>query len=134
MPVGMESGGPNSLGDRDGRREPRLAVDLSARILGRTPRLARVVDLSARGTLVRSEVALAPGAVVDLEIELPDGALRAKARVAEGTIDGDSLPGPPARFLTGLEFLGLAAADERRLRSFLRAESKRKRSAHTPPS
>ena len=42
-----------------------------------------------------------------------------KARVAEASIDGDSLPDARQRHLAGLEFLGLAAIDEVRLR-FLR--------------
>jgi len=134
MRVGMEPGGPERHGGAEGRREARLAVDLPATIGGRAPRGGRVVDLSLRGALVRSEVHLAAGAVVDLTIELPDGALGAKTRVVEASIDGDSLPGPPARFLSGLEFFSLAAADEQRLRSFLGRESKRRRGAHSLPS
>ena len=76
----------------------------------------------------------ASGAVVDLSIELPDGVLRTKTRVAETSIDGDSLPGPSPRVLAGLEFLALAAADELRLRAFLDIEAKRRRGAHTPPA
>ncbi len=71
---------------------------------------------------------------MDLDVEMPDGTLRTKARVAEASIDGDSLPEAQHRFLAGLEFLGLAAADELRLRSFISAESRRRRGAHTPPS
>jgi hypothetical protein len=110
---------------------PRLAVDLDARLGGRSPRPGRVVDLSLQGCLVRSEAPLVGGSVVDLRVELPDGALRVKACVAEASLDGDSLPGPPARFLSGLEFLGLSAADELRLRTFLEAESRRRRGAHS---
>ena len=64
------------------------------------------------------------GVVVDVQIDLPNGPLRTKARVAQSFVDGDSLPGP-AHYLTGLEFLGLAAADVPRLRSFIEAESRR---------
>ena len=60
--------------------------------------------------------------------------LRTKARVAEASIDGDSLPGPARRVLAGLEFLALAAADELRLRAFLDVEAKRRRGAHAPPA
>jgi hypothetical protein len=134
MRVGMEPGDPEGHGDAEGRRDARLAVDLPARIVARRPGRGRVVDLSLRGALVRGEVALAAGTVVDLTIELPGGALSAKARVAEASIDGESLPGPPARFLTGLEFISLAAADEQRLRSFLGGESKRRRGAPSLPS
>jgi len=86
------------------------------------------------GCLVRADATLDAGAVVDLSIELPDGVLRTKARVAEASIDGDSLPGPSPRVLAGLQFLALAAADELRLRAFLDAEAKRRRGAHTPPA
>ena len=57
--------------------------------------------------------------------------LRVKARVAEASIDGDSLPEAQQRFLAGLEFLGLAAADGVRLRMFVDAEWRRRRGAHT---
>lgn len=134
MPVGMQPGDPEGRGDAEGRREARLAVDLPAKIAGRRAGGGRVVDLSLRGALVRGGVALAAGAVVDVDIELPGGTLSAKARVAEASIDGESLPGPPARFLTGLEFISLAAADEQRLRLFIEAESKRRRGAPSLPS
>ncbi len=111
-----------------------MPVDLPATLGGRAPRVARVVDLSSLGCLLRSEAALARGAVVDLRLQMPDGVLRAKARVAEASIDGDSLPESRQSFLAGLEFLGLAAADEVRLRSFVDAECRRRRGAHTPPS
>ena len=110
-----------------------MPVDLAATLGGREPRVARLVDLSVVGCLVRSETALDGGSLVDLLVELPDGALRTKARVAEASIDGDSLPGARQRFLSGLEFFGLAAADEIRLRRFVAAESRRRRGAHPAP-
>jgi hypothetical protein len=134
MPVVMQAGGPERHGSGGGRRETRLAVDLPARIGGRTAHGGRVVDLSLRGVLVRCDASVSVGAVVDLRIELPDGTLRAKARVAEASVDGESLPGPSPRFLAGLEFLSLAAADEQRLRSFLGRESKRRRGARSLPT
>ena len=108
-------------------------MDLAAVLAGRAQRPARVVDVSRIGCLVRSEKALDGGAVVDLRFELPDGPVRTKARVAGASLDGDSLPDRP-RFLAGLEFLGLAAADDARLRHFIDAEAKRRRGAHTPPA
>jgi hypothetical protein len=99
-------------------------VDLPASLGGRSPRAARVIDVSLVGCLLRCEADLDAGAVVDLQLELPDGPLRTKARVAQSSLDGQSLPGPP-RYLAGLEFLGLAAADEPRLRAFLESESRR---------
>jgi hypothetical protein len=120
--------------DKPERRRPRLAVDLAATVSGRDSREARVVDLSLVGCLVRSAAALDPGAVVDLQVELPDGRrLRAKTRVAEASIDGDSLPAGGASFLAGVEFLDISAADEILLRAFLAAEAKRRRGAHAAP-
>jgi len=130
----MSPGGPKSHDGRDVRRGQRVPVDLPARIGGRPTRPARVADLSLVGCLVRTGATLDAGAVVDLSVELPDGVLRTKARVAESSIDGDSLPGPLPSVLAGLEFLALAAADELRLRAFLDAEAKRRRGAHTPPA
>jgi hypothetical protein len=109
-------------------------VDLVATLGGRDPRAVRVVDLSLVGCLVRLEAGLDRGAVVDVHLELPDGRLRAKARVAEASIDGDSLPADRRSFLAGLEFLELSAADEIRLRSFVAAASKRNKGAHASPS
>ena len=109
-------------------------MDLPASLGGRLARPARVVDLSLVGCLARLEAPLDEGVVVDLGVELPDGTVRMKARVAESSVDGDSLPGPSRRFLAGLEFLALAAADELRLRAFLEAEVKRRRGAHPAPS
>ena len=111
-----------------------MAVDLAAMLGGRCARTARVVDLSLVGCLIRSEAPLDAGAVVDVRVEMPDGLLQAKARVAESLLDGASLPGERPRFLSGLEFMGIAAADEVRLRAFVAAEAKRGRGAHTAPS
>ena len=122
---------------RDARRTregARVKVDLPATLGAREPRPARVVDLSERGCLVGSEKPLARGAVVDLNVELPDGPLRVKARVAEASIDGDTLPDARRRFLSGLEFLGLAAVAGVRLRTFVDAEWRRSRGAHPAPS
>jgi hypothetical protein len=130
----MGRSGPVNHEGRDERRDRRVAVDLPATLGGRRARPARVADLSLVGCLVRTEASLDAGAVVDLRMELPDGALRTKARVADASVDGDSLPGPSKRFLAGLEFLALAAADEIRLRAFLDAEARRRRGAHTPPA
>jgi len=130
----MSPGGPANHDGREERRGPRLAVDLPATLGGRRDRPARVADLSLVGCLVRTEASLVAGSVVDLRVELPDGDLRTKARVAEASVDGESLPGPSKHFLAGLEFLALGAADELRLRAFLDAEASRRRRAHTPPA
>jgi hypothetical protein len=99
-------------------------VDLPASVGARSAGAARVVDASLVGCLLRCETDLDGGTVVDLQLELPDGPLRTKARVAQCSLDGHSLPGP-RRYLAGLEFLGLAAADEPRLRALLESESRR---------
>ena len=85
------------------------------------------------GCLLRTEAALARGAVLDVTLELPDGPLRTKGRVAEASIDGEAPPGPQS-FLAGVEFLSLAASDETRLRAFLDAEIKRRRVENPPPA
>jgi len=130
----MSPGGSARHDGRDERRGRRAAVDLPANLGGRRARSARVVDLSLVGCLVRTEASLDAGAVVDLRVDLPDGVLRTKARVADASVDGDSLPGPSKQFLAGLEFLALAAADELRLRAFLDTEARRRRGANTPPA
>ena len=131
--AGMSAeGGPGSKGG-DGRRRPRTPVDLEAVVAGRTPRRARVADLSLLGCLVRTEAALSRGAVLDLTLGLPDGPLRVKGRVAEASVDGETPPSAPG-FLAGLEFMALAVADQIRLRAFLEAEAKRRQVAHTPPA
>ena len=130
----MNVTGPESHDGRDDRRGRRVAVDLPATLGGRHARPVRVVDLSVVGCLVRTDTSLVTGAVVDLRVELPDGSLRTKARVAAASIDGDSLPGPSRHFLAGLDFLALGAADAVRLRAFLDDEAKRRRGAHTPPA
>ena len=117
----------------DGRRGPRMPVDLQATLGGRQPRKARAVDLSVVGCLLRTDAALAGGAVLDLTLELPDGPLRTKGRVVEATLDGEAPPGPRS-FLAGIEFLSLGASAEARLRGFLAAEAKRRQGAHTPPA
>jgi len=129
----IEHEGFGGIGGRDGRRGRRVTVDLPASVGGRSPHQARVVDVSLVGCLLRCDADLDAGAVVDLVLELPDGEVRTKARVAQSSVDGASLPGP-ARYLAGLEFLGLAAADEPRLRSFLDTEARRRAGAPQPPS
>ena len=117
----------------DGRRGQRTAVDLEVLIGGRTARAGRVADLSLTGCLVKTGTTLAKGAVLDVTLTLPDGPLQVKGRVAEASRDGEAPPGEAA-FVAGIEFLALAAADEGRLRSFLDAETKRRRVARTPPA
>jgi c-di-GMP-binding flagellar brake protein YcgR len=101
------------------RRAPRLPVELSARLRGRTPQPARVVDLSVSGCLVRADRALEPGAIRDVEIELPGGPFHAKARVRQSCLDGQAEAGSRTAYLLGLEFLRIEAGEEEALRRYL---------------
>ena len=93
-----------------------------------------MIDLSLRGCLIRGDAALDVGAIFDLALTLEGSLLAVKVRVAETSLDGDSLPDSQPRYLAGLQFLSLPAADELRLRSFLESESRRRRSADAPPA
>lgn len=103
---------------------PRLPVSFPARLGGRVPRAATLVDLSLSGCLLRCDKALGPGSIHDLELGLPEAPLRAKARVSCSSREG-AAEGEAERFLVGLEFLQLAAGDAVRLRVFLDAEARR---------
>jgi hypothetical protein len=124
----MGQGNIGGMDGRESRRGRRVAVDLAASVGGRSPQAVRVVDVSLVGCLGRCYRRHDTGAVIDLQVELPDGPVRTKARVVQSCLDGQSLPGPK-RHLAGLEFLGLAATDEPRLRAFLESESRRRAGA-----
>ena len=115
--------------DTGRRRSARLSVERDGRVAGRHPRPVKVLDLSASGCLVRSDAPLEPGAILDLELALGPDTIATKARVSHASIDGAAQPGEPARFLTGLSFLGLSAREEAALRRFLDEERRRRRSA-----
>src|SRR5262245_18814508 len=119
--------------ERQSRRGQTMSADITAVEGGRQKKTARALDLSLDGSLLATEAALARGAVLDVTLELPDGPLRTKGRVAEASIDGAAPPGPQC-FLAGVEFLALAASDETRLRAFLDAEIKRRRVENPPPA
>jgi hypothetical protein len=91
-----------------------------------------LLELSATGCLVRCEGRLVNGAIHDVEIDLADGEaapLLAKVRVADASLDGAS---EESRSLAGLEFLGLPAVEEVRLRRFLDAERRHRQRADAP--
>ena len=111
------------------RRSPRLAVERDGQLSGRHPRAVKILDLSAAGCLVRTDAPLEPGAILDLELRLGPDTIAAKVRVSHACIDGAAQPDQPARFLTGLSFLGLSAREEAALRRFLEDERRRRRSA-----
>jgi len=128
---------PAARGKGDGpgrRRAPRLAVAIEASLSGRAPRSVTVIDLSLVGCLVRGDAVFDVGAIFDLALTLEGSPLAVKVRVAETSLDGDSLSESRPRHLAGLQFLSLPAADELRLRSFLESEGRRRRSADTPPA
>jgi hypothetical protein len=77
------------------------------------------VELSARGCLVSTSQRIAPGAILDLRIDLEDGPFAAKARVADSAIDGSRLSDEAVRYLIGLHFLDIRAPDEQRLLRYL---------------
>jgi len=84
-------------------------------LLGREERPVQLVDLSVGGCLVSGDARLAPGAIHDLRLELEDGPLTAKVRVADSSVDGASLDRETPLYLSGLQFVALPAGDERRL-------------------
>jgi hypothetical protein len=114
------------------RRAPRVRVERPGRLTGRAPHPVTVMDLSLTGCLVRCVALLDAGAVLDLAIDLEDGPLTAKVRVAEASVDGTAAADGPG-CLAGLEFLGLPARAETRLRRFLDEERRRRRSADAAP-
>jgi hypothetical protein len=87
-----------------------------------------VLDLSATGCLVRCDNLLDAGAILDLQVDLEPGGAEpfvAKVRVAGSSLDGAVTDG--GRVLAGLEFVGLPARDDVRLRRFLEEERRRRR-------
>jgi hypothetical protein len=85
-----------------------------------------VQDLSLTGCLLQSPTGLEAGAIVDVRVEMAAQTLFTKARVIDTSVDGAALPAA-LRYLVGLEFVGLAARATADLRSFLEAESRRRR-------
>lgn len=115
-------------GEASGRRSPRLSIRLDGSLKGRQPRDVQLLDLSATGCLARAPAPLDPGAIFDLELRLPAAPFTAKVRVSSCALDGSAAPAESARYLVGLEFLGLPAQEADALRRFL-ADEQRRRSA-----
>ena len=114
------------------RRAPRLRVERRGSLRGRVSRTITLLEISATGCLVRCEGRLLSGAIHDIELDLEDGhptPLLAKVRVADASLDGAS---EEARSLAGLEFLGLSAVEDARLRRFLDRERRERRRADAP--
>jgi hypothetical protein len=119
--------------DKSRRRAPRRATEISGSLSGRTPRPVTVVDLSLTGCLVRGDAALDRGAILDLRLDLSARPIEVKVRVADSSVEGESLASGHPRFLTGLQFLGLPAGAAARL-SRLLATERRRRGGALPPS
>jgi hypothetical protein len=115
------------------RRAPRLTVERHGRVKGRLPHAIVVIDLSLTGCLVRCGTLLKSGAILDLEMDLDDGPLSTKVRVADASVDGVASGGDGQACLAGLEFMGLPPREDARLRRFLDEERKRRRSADASP-
>ena len=101
------------------RRAPRLSVERPGRLKGRLPHIITVIDLSLTGCLARCGTLLKSGAILDFEMDLDDGPLSAKVRVADGSVDGAASSDHGQGCLAGLEFLGLPLREDARLRRFL---------------
>jgi hypothetical protein len=116
------------------RRASRLSTRLDGQLSGRRPQDVTVLDLSLTGCLVRCGARPERGTVLDLTLSLEAETLTVKVRVADSSVDGSSLPDAMPGFLAGLEFLSVPAQQLGRLRQFLDAEERRRRSADAPPS
>jgi c-di-GMP-binding flagellar brake protein YcgR len=115
------------------RRAPRLSVERAGRLQGRLPHAITVIDLSLTGCLVRCGTLLKSGAILDFEMNLDDGPLSTKVRVADASVDGSASGEDNQSCLAGLEFMGLPPREDARLRRFLDEERKRRRSADASP-
>jgi len=115
------------------RRAPRLSIERPGRLKGRLPHAITVIDLSLTGCLARCGTLLKAGAILDFEMDLDDGPLSAKVRVADASVDGAAAVDHDHGCLAGLEFLGLLPREDARLRRFLDEERRRRRSADASP-
>ena len=115
------------------RRAPRLTVERPGRLKGRLPHAIVVIDLSLTGCLVRCGTLLKSGAILDFEMDLDDGPLSTKVRVADASVDGVARGEDGQACLAGLSFLGLPPREDARLRRFLDEERRRRRGADASP-
>ena len=122
-------------GDRIRRswRRARASPSNGPGVKGRLPHAIVVIDVSLTGCLVRCGTLLKSGAILDFEMDLDDGPLSTKVRVAEASVDGVASGDAGQACLAGLEFLGLPPREDARLRRFLDEERKRRRSADASP-
>ena len=94
-----------------------MDVSLPAQLGARQAHAATLIDLSARGCLVRCQRRPAAGQVLDLGFELDGRPVRGKVRVADVSVGGDA-PGS-GEFLVGLEFLGLPPEEGRHVAAWV---------------
>ena len=119
--------------DKSRRRAPRRPTALEGSLSGRSRRAVTVVDLSLTGCLVRGDKALDRGAILDLRLDLLPRPIEVKVRVADSSVEGESLASGPPHYLTGLQFLGLPIGAAARLSPFFASE-RRRRGGALPPS
>jgi c-di-GMP-binding flagellar brake protein YcgR len=119
-------------GNAGRRRSPRIDIKLEGSLCGRKRRPVAVLDLSRTGCLIQCDNLLDPGAVLDLELPLDEQPFTATVRVTEAYVDGTTAPSEAERYLAGLEFIGLPAREEERLRRFLEEARRRRPGADAP--
>jgi c-di-GMP-binding flagellar brake protein YcgR len=119
-------------GNAGRRRSPRIDIKLEGTLRGRKRRPVAVVDLSGTGCLVQCDNLLDHGAILDLDLPLDEKPFTARVRVTEAYVDGTIAPSEAARYLAGLEFIGLPAGEEERLRRFLDQARRRRPGAGAP--
>ena len=119
-------------GNAGRRRSPRIDIKLEGSLRGRRRRPVAVIDLSRTGCLVQCDNLLDHGAVLDLELPLDEQPFTVSVRVTEAYVDGTTEPSEAARYLAGLEFIGLPAREEQRLRRFLEQVRRGRPGADTP--
>jgi hypothetical protein len=119
-------------GNAGRRRSPRIDIKLEGSLRGRRQQTIAVLDLSRTGCLVQCDNLLDHGAVLDLELPFEGQPFMVRVRVAEAYVDGTTAPSEAARYLAGLEFIGLGAREEERLRRFLEQAGRRPPGADAP--
>jgi PilZ domain len=132
MPTQLPAPSPRKV-DKSRRGAPRRPTDLAGSLHGRSQKAVTVVDLSLTGCLVRGDAALDRGSILDLRLDFSPRPIEVKVRVADSSVEGESLASGSPQYLTGLQFLGLPIGAAARLRSFLGLE-RRRRGGALPPS
>ena len=91
-----------------------VVIDARGEVVGRE--LGRTLNLSLSGLLLDTPVFVDPGSAVRVTLSLGEEMLELKGRLAHIS------PGVEGRYCAGVEFVGLDAADRKRLRDFLGEE------------